>query len=405
MASIDDELEAIERAAAGGPSINYGMSTPTPINSPASIAVKSVHPVTSSSSAPTSGRGRSRGRGRGPRKGSMCGAPPPGSYGDMLPPPTRSSYDDGDDAFDEDGLLVGFPTSRGENGSDDDVDGAPRSYKPGAGSAPTMRPGGGAATTTVMRPGGDSSGSAQSMRPGAPPTMAMRPGGYDDLDMPPVRVMRPGGAPTTAMRPGGNLAAPQTMRPGDNGVPVMSPGGPPQTMRPGGPPTMKPSLAKDDMYYKAHTSSYIHANTPPDMRPEFTRAQSSRPATSIDHPAPPVHLPHENKIVVPRSESTNMSGDKYVAEMLKQRFEQEQQAKRTGNIEDLADDELNDFDDAIHLGHMPKNMGTGTPAAHRPLVGGFAAAAYEAARAYHFQHQGAEIRRSSKQDRKPPPSI
>ena len=205
--------------------------------------------------------------------------------------------------------------------------------------------------------------------------------------------------------PGGNHAAPQTMRPGDNGVPVMSPGGPPQTMRPGGPPTMKPSLAKDDMYYKAQSSSYIHANTPPDMRPEFTRAQSSRAPTSTDHPAPPVHLPHENKIEVPRSESTNMSGDKYVAEMLKKRFEQEQQAKRTGNIEDLADDELNDFDDAIHLGHMPKNMGTGTPAAHRPLVGGFAAAAYEAARAYHFQHQGAEVRRSSKQDRKPPPSI
>ena len=46
----------------------------------------------------------------------------------MLPPPTRSSYDDGDDDFDEDGLLVGFPASRGENGSDDDIDGAPRSY-------------------------------------------------------------------------------------------------------------------------------------------------------------------------------------------------------------------------------------------------------------------------------------
>merc|ERR1712151_408174 len=145
---------------------NYGMPTPTPINSPAPSGTKAVKPVVSSSSAaPTAGRGRSRGRGRGrgPRKGSLCGVPPPGSYGAMLPTPSRSPYDD-----DDDGLLVGFPTSRGGNGSDDDVDGAPRSYKPGAGSAPTMRPGGGAAATTVMRPGGGSSSSSQ-----APQTMTM----------------------------------------------------------------------------------------------------------------------------------------------------------------------------------------------------------------------------------------
>lgn len=91
--------------------------------------------------------------------------------------------------------------------------------------------------------------------------------------------------------------------------------------------------------------------------------------------------------------------------MLRQRFEQEQQSKRIGNIEDFSDDEEANFDDAIHLGQMPKNMGSGTPAAHRPLVGGFAAAAYEAARAYHFQHQGAQTRRSFKQGNKPPPSI
>merc|ERR1712151_931182 len=369
---------------------NYGMPTPTPINSPAPSGTKAVKPVVSSSTAaPTAGRGRSRGRGRGrgPRKGSLCGVPPPGSYSAMLPTPSRSPYDD-----DDDGLLVGFPTSRGGNGSDDDVDGAPRSYKPGAGSAPTtvMRPGGGSSSSSqAMRPGGDSSGSAPVIRPGgAPQTMTMRPGGYDDLDMPPVHVMRPGGnaAPTTVMRPGGTPSVPQTMRPG-------------------APPTMKPSLAKDDMHYISHNSSYIHSNTPTDMRPELERAQSSRAATATDHPAPPVHLPHENKIEVPRSENPKLSGDKYVAEMLKKRFEQEQQAKRVGNFEDLSDEEGNDFDDAIHLGQMPKNMGLGTPAAHRPLVGGFAAAAYEAARAYHFQHQGAQVRRSLKQDNKPPPSI
>mmetsp|Transcript_40297 Transcript_40297/g.47144 ORF Transcript_40297/g.47144 Transcript_40297/m.47144 type:complete len:93 (-) Transcript_40297:86-364(-) len=47
---------------------------------------------------------------------------------------------------------------------------------------------------------------------------------------------------------------------------------------------------------------------------------------------------------------------------------------------------------------------SGMPAPHRPMVGGFAAAAYEAAREFHFKvEQNPKIRKD--RDTRPPPSI
>lgn len=51
-----------------------------------------------------------------------------------------------------------------------------------------------------------------------------------------------------------------------------------------------------------------------------------------------------------------------------------------------------------------RGSGSGEPAAHRPLVGGFAAAAYEAAREFHYKN---DERQAPRMDRfsRPPPSI
>merc|ERR1712157_215127 len=235
-----------------------------------------------------------------------------------------------------------------------------------------MRPGGDT-STAVMRPG---SGSSQVMRPGGSSTPVIMPGGNDEGDSPVV------------MKPGSSTVS-NTMRPGDSGI-----GG-----EVAGTPAMRPGE-------NASTPNLPTTMNQPNTSMEYELSKSE-PSFTKDHPVAPVNLPHDNKIEVPRSNSVLKSGDSYVAEMLRKRFEQEQQAKRVGDIDDFSDDEgINDFDDAIHLGQMPTNMGSGTPAPHRPLVGGFAAAAYEAARAYHFQQQGSQMRKTqSARTNKPPPSI
>merc|ERR1712183_221197 len=96
---------------------------------------------------------------------------------------------------------------------------------------------------------------------------------------------------------------------------------------------------------------------------------------------PPIRLPHEDKISVPRG-----CGDAFVARILKEKLEADLKPKI--NSIDFDDDVFPD--DAIHLEMpLPENLGSGTPAPNRQLVGGFAAAAYNAARANHFQHKGA----------------
>lgn len=362
MATVDDELEAIERSAAGDSSVSHGISFPTPMNSPAISAPKAVEPAPGSGanllSSISKGRGssyvpRGRGRGRrGPRKGSLC-MPPSGAAVPLSQPQPNPNYDDDDDDDADGDLLVGFPTSRGERTYDEDEANTTT-------TTTVMRPGGDT-STAVMRPG---SGSSQVMRPGVSSTPVIMPGGNDEDDGPVV------------MKPGSSTVS-NIMRPGDGSAPVGE-------------------NTESDPTNMNETNTSM----------EYERSKSDRSVTK-DHPVAPVNLPHDNKIEVPRSKSVLKSGDSYVAEMLRKRFEQEQQAKKVGDVDDLSDDEgINDFDDAIHLGQMPKNMGTGTPAAHRPLVGGFAAAAYEAARAYHFQQQGSQMRKAqSARSNKPPPSI
>merc|ERR1719438_438901 len=72
-----------------------------------------------------------------------------------------------------------------------------------------------------------------------------------------------------------------------------------------------------------------------------------------ERPPPPLHLPHDDKIEVPRG-----SGDAYVARILKERMEAEFNKPRI-RIDEDDDDIL--LDDAIHLDE-PENLGSGTPA-------------------------------------------
>mmetsp|Transcript_6419 Transcript_6419/g.9452 ORF Transcript_6419/g.9452 Transcript_6419/m.9452 type:complete len:198 (+) Transcript_6419:149-742(+) len=79
-----------------------------------------------------------------------------------------------------------------------------------------------------------------------------------------------------------------------------------------------------------------------------------------------------------------------------------------GGLVDFDDSDFDDSDeeDALHLpgAPMPGSANAVGGPNHRPLVGGFAAAAYEAARAHHYQNVG-KGQPSQGARSKPPPSI
>jgi len=73
---------------------------------------------------------------------------------------------------------------------------------------------------------------------------------------------------------------------------------------------------------------------------------------------------------------------------------------------DFDDSDYEDSDDESPsqggVGGAPSGQGAGGPN-HRPYVGGFAAAAYEAARAHHTQNQVKQ--QQDQQQQRPPPSV
>eukprot|EP00586_Coscinodiscus_wailesii_P013028 CAMPEP_0172498508 /NCGR_PEP_ID=MMETSP1066-20121228/113480_1 /TAXON_ID=671091 /ORGANISM="Coscinodiscus wailesii, Strain CCMP2513" /LENGTH=262 /DNA_ID=CAMNT_0013271801 /DNA_START=47 /DNA_END=835 /DNA_ORIENTATION=- len=130
----------------------------------------------------------------------------------------------------------------------------------------------------------------------------------------------------------------------------------------------------------------------------LTQSMSTPPSNNNPAPAPVQPKPDETKDEVMENQNaendlpktTNESrpgGDHHIAELLRKQMEQRTAREQTDYNSD--DDNFN-ISDVTYGGReqpMPTGMGGG-PAPDRPLVGGFAAAAYEAARAHYLQNQG-----------------
>lgn len=147
-------------------------------------------------------------------------------------------------------------------------------------------------------------------------------------------------------------------------------------------------------------------------------AQSDGEDERSDEPTPPT--PPKN-IAKEQDPAKHLSGDHYVSMLLKAEIEGDTETaadlKRRGScilrpggiggldVEAFADSDSDEFEKPKRRSLLPGSED------HRPLVGGFAAAAYEAAREYHYKSQrsmseaapdtNASVRRGAQ----PPPSI
>lgn len=184
------------------------------------------------------------------------------------------------------------------------------------------------------------------------------------------------------------------------------------------------SASNDDLLVDFPTKNYDEG--------EVLMNQATQGATNPPNLQPPASLPFN----LPPSSTANsdkplgnpsasvpgaLSGDQYVAQLLKAELEgntavlEDMKRRgsciiRSGGIGGLDMSAFND-DDSDASGEdirEKSSVPVSGSAAHRPLVGGFAAAAYEAARAYHYQSQtgGKVIKKiSDGNKRMPPPSI